>query len=132
MSSLSERLAALNREKGATSAPPAGGFGESSAPSAGRHLADEPAGEGASADQPLADHSSTSETSAGAGAESSPLSPQPSPNGHANGAPKTIPQSSAAARVGATKDRFEDLKESVHSELLQQLGPQLYDANLEV
>ena len=33
-------------------------------------------------------------------------------------------------RGEATKDRFEDLKESVHSELLQQLGPQLYDANL--
>jgi pilus assembly protein CpaF len=29
-----------------------------------------------------------------------------------------------------TKDRFEDLKESVHTELLQELGPQLYDANL--
>ena len=34
-------------------------------------------------------------------------------------------------RAEAAKDRFEDLKESVHSELLQQLGPQLYDANLE-
>ena len=31
----------------------------------------------------------------------------------------------------ATKDRFEDLKESVHAELLQELGPQLYDANLD-
>ena len=37
----------------------------------------------------------------------------------------------ASARPSAAKDRFEDLKESVHSELLQQLGPQLYDANLE-
>ena len=33
-------------------------------------------------------------------------------------------------RTDAAKDRFEDLKESVHTELLQQLGPQLYDANL--
>ena len=41
------------------------------------------------------------------------------------------PARSAAARAEAAKDRFEDLKESVHSELLQQLGPQLYDANLE-
>ena len=38
---------------------------------------------------------------------------------------------SAASRAEAVKDRFEDLKESVHTELLQQLGPQLYDANLE-
>ena len=37
----------------------------------------------------------------------------------------------AAQRAEAVKDRFEDLKESVHSELLQQLGPQLYDANLD-
>ncbi len=29
------------------------------------------------------------------------------------------------------KDRFSELKEHVHSELLQQLGPQLYDANLD-
>jgi pilus assembly protein CpaF len=28
------------------------------------------------------------------------------------------------------KGRFDDLKDSVHEELLQQLGPQLYDANL--
>ncbi len=47
-----------------------------------------------------------------------------------SGAAKASP-ASAAARAEAVKDRFEDLKESVHSELLQQLGPQLYDANLE-
>jgi len=39
--------------------------------------------------------------------------------------------SSTSSRADAAKDRFEDLKESVHTELLQQLGPQLYDANLE-
>ena len=44
---------------------------------------------------------------------------------------KGTPEAQAAARAGAAKDRFEDLKESVHSELLQQLGPQLYDANLD-
>ena len=41
------------------------------------------------------------------------------------------PRASTASRADAAKDRFEDLKESVHTELLQQLGPQLYDANLE-
>ena len=38
----------------------------------------------------------------------------------------------AAARLGAQTARFEDLKEHVHQELLQQLGPQLYDADLDV
>ena len=38
---------------------------------------------------------------------------------------------SPVSRAEAAKDRFEDLKENVHTELLQQLGPQLYDANLE-
>ena len=33
-------------------------------------------------------------------------------------------------RMHREKGRFDDLKASVHDELLQQLGPQLYDANL--
>jgi pilus assembly protein CpaF len=33
-------------------------------------------------------------------------------------------------RKSRDKGRFDELKESVHEELLQQLGPQLYDANL--
>ncbi|HEY6932987.1 MAG TPA: CpaF family protein, partial [Marmoricola sp.] len=33
-------------------------------------------------------------------------------------------------RTSRDKGRFDDLKDSVHEELLQQLGPQLYDANL--
>lgn len=33
-------------------------------------------------------------------------------------------------RRGPSKGRFDDLKESVHEELLVQLGPKLYDANL--
>ncbi len=37
---------------------------------------------------------------------------------------------SNGARVGA-EDRFQDLKEHVHSELLQELGPQLYDSDLD-
>ena len=50
---------------------------------------------------------------------------------NSGGTPNSSSDSQAAARAEAAKDRFEDLKESVHSELLQQLGPQLYDANLE-
>ncbi len=37
----------------------------------------------------------------------------------------TVPQ-----KRGPSKGRFDDLKESVHEELLVQLGPKLYDANL--
>ena len=50
---------------------------------------------------------------------------RPPPTRPGAAATTATPQSDAA------KDRFEDLKESVHTELLQQLGPQLYDANLE-
>lgn len=37
----------------------------------------------------------------------------------------------AAARLSAQTGRFDDLKEQIHSELLQQLGPQLYDAEMQ-
>ncbi|SDR87326.1 pilus assembly protein CpaF [Nocardioides scoriae] len=46
-------------------------------------------------------------------------------------APRAPAPESASARMGAAQDRFQDLKEHVHSELLQQLGPQLYDADLD-
>jgi len=36
----------------------------------------------------------------------------------------------APKKRGPSKGRFDDLKESVHEELLVQLGPKLYDANL--
>ncbi|WP_036194972.1 CpaF family protein [Nocardioides aequoreus] len=45
--------------------------------------------------------------------------------------PTTSPEG-AAARIGAQTARFDDLKEHVHTELLQLLGPQLYDADLDV
>ncbi len=45
--------------------------------------------------------------------------------------PATSPEG-AAARIGAQAARFDDLKEHVHAELLQLLGPQLYDADLDV
>ncbi len=47
-------------------------------------------------------------------------------------APATTPQNSnpGGPKPRPAKNRFDDLKESVHEELLVQLGPQLYDANL--
>lgn len=46
------------------------------------------------------------------------------------GAPAAV-EEGTAARFSAQTGRFDDLKEQVHSELLQQLGPQLYDADLQ-
>jgi pilus assembly protein CpaF len=47
-------------------------------------------------------------------------------------AAKVAPKAKAAMpeKRGPNKGRFDDLKESVHEELLVQLGPKLYDANL--
>ena len=65
----------------------------------------------------------------------------PPPRGGGNGGgdeggmrPRTNP--AAPSRVGARRDnaeheRLEELKQDVHAELLKQLGPQLYDANLD-
>jgi pilus assembly protein CpaF len=46
-------------------------------------------------------------------------------NGGTTRTPGTVP-----VKRGPSKGRFDDLKESVHEELLVQLGPKLYDANL--
>lgn len=52
-----------------------------------------------------------------------------------SGTPATTPATPAdegtAARFSAQTGRFDDLKQQVHGELLQQLGPQLYDADLQ-
>ena len=48
--------------------------------------------------------------------------------------PRTAPAAGDAASPGrgsAEHDRLEELKQDVHTELLKQLGPQLYDANLD-
>lgn len=114
MSSLSERLAALNRiERPSAAAPPAAGAtGEAQL----KRRADEPV-----------DTFMTGAAPAG--------SPAPASTGstHSNTTEAQHGSITAktAARAEAAKDRFEDLKENVHSELLQQLGPQLYDANLD-
>ena len=136
MSSLSERLAALNREKGATSDDRRRtSFGEPSAPSAGRHLGRRAHGRAAghrAAPRRTTGRRRRRAATAPAAASRSPLEPAARrPPATAPTRPRRAAQSSATARGDAAKDRFEDLKESVHSELLKQLGPQLYDANLE-
>jgi pilus assembly protein CpaF len=58
--------------------------------------------------------------------------PPPPPRRTSAGSPTTgaPAPASPAARRRAEADRYEELKASVHNELLVQLGPQLYDANL--
>ena len=167
MSSLSERLAALNRETAQNGVPADAPVGVPGAPAAGRSDADEHStSPKRRADVPIDAPSST----AGAGTfkhhtppndspaelqtDTRPATPRGPAPGAARGTAGTGARSAAsvaAASVAAsaaaaaaatsstpspnarhepTRDRFEDLKESVHSELLQQLGPQLYDANL--
>jgi pilus assembly protein CpaF len=54
-------------------------------------------------------------------------------DGDDGGRPRTAPLSASriARRGSAEHDRLEELKQDVHTELLKQLGPQLYDANLD-
>jgi pilus assembly protein CpaF len=94
-----------------------------------------------------ADAPPTAEASAGdAGQESSmpPAGAYPPPPPPPPAAPRVEPASAAPATrepeptpsrapvtaQGRHPGRFDDLKESVHEELLVQLGPKLYDANL--
>ncbi len=165
MSSLSERLAALNREGIPAGAPPAAPTSapsvEPSTPAAAEPRPDGPApAPKRRADVPIDAPPSTN--GAGTAKQHTPQTDVPAEPSAATarGAASTVTRGSvgtgarsaasvAAASVAAsaaaatpssapvpntrgeaTKDRFEDLKESVHSELLQQLGPQLYDANL--
>jgi pilus assembly protein CpaF len=157
MSSLSDRLAALNRtisrpagapgDPEATEAPGAPTAPESSegpASPAPKRRADVPIDAPPTAVAAAKSHTpqvvpasapatAASSSSGSGGAASSSTSgaggKSIAPSGSAPS--KAGPAAQAAARAEAVKDRFEDLKESVHSELLQQLGPQLYDANLE-
>ncbi len=130
MSSLSERLASLNRT---TNPPPESGEDskDGSAPTPKRR-ADVPTDAPAAGATPARSHTPAHGAHTGQGvpqgsAQAPPKGPgQSQPrSGSANGSASTAPRSEAA------KDRFEDLKENVHTELLQQLGPQLYDANLD-
>jgi pilus assembly protein CpaF len=54
---------------------------------------------------------------------------EPEPPPRARSTPATVAR--AGNRKNAENERLEQLKQDVHSELLKQLGPQLYDANLD-
>ncbi len=140
MSSLSERLASLNRTTtpdGADEAkdgeakpapkrradvpidaPAAATPAKTSTPAHGAH-----AGQAspATTTPPKSTPASSGQASSGQGSNGSGQAR----TGAANNKAAPSPKSTAAS------DRFEDLKEHVHTELLQQLGPQLYDANLD-
>ncbi len=174
MSSLSERLAALNRNnppKGGTPAPkaspppkrradvptdapsstgttahskshtppatppttggPGNGAGNVAGNVAGNGTANGTGTTDKSAGVPGASTGSTTTGGAGGGKVAETTVSKSAGAGQARPKPAAVSTASAASRADAAKDRFEDLKEHVHSELLQELGPQLYDANLE-
>lgn len=108
MSSLSDRLAAFSRN--AAPAAPSEGAAASPAPEVV-----------ASPPSPAAPPPAPAPATAAA-------TPSPAP---AERAPSrlTVAAESSGARLGV-EDRFQDLKEHVHAELLQELGPQLYDSDL--
>jgi pilus assembly protein CpaF len=56
--------------------------------------------------------------------------PPPPPRRTAGGTDAAAAQPATGGRRRAESDRYDELKASVHNELLVQLGPQLYDANL--
>ncbi|ROR90453.1 CpaF family protein [Nocardioides aurantiacus] len=103
MSSLSDRIAALGRAGGAT--------------------ADTAAGPTAAAPPPAAPtrHADADRAASEGSAVTAPAAPTPSR--------LTAMAEANGARNGA-ENRFQDLKEHVHSELLQELGPQLYDSDM--
>ena len=139
MSSLSERLANLNRTTPATESPEKAADERSPAP---KHSADVPTDVQSHEDSstPARTHTAVQGTHGSHaappanGSASHGTTSGPSVLGKAVGA-STANQARAAAttagRSDAAKGRFEDLKENVHSELLQQLGPQLYDADID-
>jgi pilus assembly protein CpaF len=148
VTSLSERLAALNRSN--EKAPEVDSSTEMVAPTPKRR-ADVPIdAPPATSHTPAKSHTPIAMGTSAPAAPTAvppagPTTPTPTPGavvGSANGnqprngagaasTPNGAATAAAVSRAEAAKDRFEDLKESVHSELLQQLGPQLYDANLE-
>ena len=119
MSSLSDRLAALSRTR---EDELAAGDGE------GSHAMVVHGAPGATATE---DHSWSSPTLSAASSDSSSSPQNGARHGGADGVTPPSGPSAGSQRLDVAKDRFDDLKQSVHTELLQQLGPQLYDANLE-
>ncbi len=130
MSSLSDRLAALNRTSPAVAASDSTDMAEVSEATLPKRRADVPLDTPPVTEaSPQAAHAAPPQPQPNTGAGSG--SADRSGSDSASSGSKSATQSKAAARVDAAKDRFDDLKENVHSELLQQLGPQLYDANLD-
>ncbi|WP_239456405.1 CpaF family protein [Nocardioides solisilvae] len=113
MSNLSERLAARRRAE------------EAAAAAAGTPLAGMPAQVPAETPftEVVADDRPVPPPVPPAGASDSPLNDRRAP----------APDAAVGARrpQALNSERIEELKASVHAELLRQLGPQLYDANLE-
>ena len=112
MSSLSERLEAARRE------------------AAGRHSsgtpADEPAAPAAPADEPAAPAAPAAEAPAESTPKAGPLSSRTA--AAATGDNRTAQRRALASQES---DRLEELKSKVHTELLKQLGPTLYEAELD-
>ncbi|NYJ01937.1 pilus assembly protein CpaF [Nocardioides thalensis] len=105
MSSLAERLAAARRE----------------AAVAGKH-----------AGEPAADHVGRAEESPAAPMTADAVPPAPKPGPLASRAAASGAEMTPQRRMMASQeDRIDDLKASVHDELLKQLGPHLYDADMD-
>lgn len=105
MSSLAERLAAARREAAVS----------------GKHAGDPPAD---SVERP--DETPAATTAADA------VPPAPKPGPLASRAAATGAEMTPQRRMMASQeDRIDDLKSSVHDELLKQLGPHLYDADMD-
>jgi pilus assembly protein CpaF len=134
MSSLSERLANLNRTTGPATDDETSDESTNGASPAPKRRADVPT------DAPPASNTTPVKTNTPAhGAHTGQTSSSQGSSGAGGGAgpgkvrsgTSSTSTPTGAPRSDAAKDRFEDLKENVHTELLQQLGPQLYDANLD-
>jgi pilus assembly protein CpaF len=105
VSSLAERLAAARKQSEAGAAPPP-----------------PPPPRGPEDGDQKTDAAAPPSRSGGTGGDESGLRTRTAP----------ITTSRVAARRGSTEhERLEELKQDVHTELLKQLGPQLYDANLD-
>jgi len=90
-----------------------------------------------SADGSAAEASSAASTAATTAAPApatpaAPPSPTPSSGGGTLAQRRTPPATGKSRRLGGSQDqRIEELKASVHGELLKQLGPQLYNAEMD-
>ncbi|MDP3894727.1 CpaF family protein [Nocardioides sp.] len=129
MSSLGDRLAAA-----AAAAAAANSTSEPEARQTervGKHAADAPGQEEqVTGPSPNAGETAAQSVVAGVGATTPPATPPGKRAMKAPAPPETSAQRSKAVWAKQS-DRIEQLKNSVHNELLAQLGPQLYDVNMD-